>query len=78
MFLGVFFFLLLEIFYIEYLIWLYLYIFKVSNWKSLNKKVFCIKKKDMYSNYLINFKGEVKGIWMFLMICIRFICFRLC
>lgn len=57
-----FFFLLLEIFYIEYLIWLYLYIYKVSNWNSLNKKVFCIKKKkkeDMYSNDLINFKGEV-------------------
>lgn len=39
------FFLLLEIPYIEYLIWSHLYISKVSNWKSSNKKVSCIKKK---------------------------------
>lgn len=44
--LGVFFFfLLLEIPYIEYLLWSHMYIYKVSNWNSSNKKVSCIKKK---------------------------------
>lgn len=46
--------------------------------EKLEQKSVLYKKKDTYSNYLINFKGEVKGTRMSPMIRIRLTCFRLC